>query len=44
MNVPSLGVALIATIIGIEKFGLLNFGANSGSPQLATEGDDDDDF
>ena len=35
---------LIAIIIGIEKFGLLNFGANSGSPQLATEGDDDDDF
>ena len=44
MNVPSLGVALIAIIIGIEKFGLLNFGTNSGSPQLATEGDDDDDF
>ena len=44
MNVPSLGVALIAIIIVIEKFGLLNFGTNSGSPQLATEGDDDDDF
>lgn len=44
MNVPSLGVALIAIIIGIEKFGLLNPQANTDSPQLAAEGDDDDDF
>lgn len=44
MSVPSLGVALIAIVIGIEKFGLLNPHAGADSSQLAMEGDDDDDF
>lgn len=40
-NVPVLGVALIAIIIGIDKFDLLGLGG--AQPQLAVEGDDDDD-
>jgi fructoselysine and glucoselysine-specific PTS system IIC component len=39
-NIPVLGVALIALIIGIEKAGI--FGPKK--PALAAEGDDDDDF
>lgn len=41
MGVPVLGVAILAIIIGIEKFDLINM--NVGS-QMALEGDDDDDF
>ena len=41
-NVPVLGVALIAIIIGIDKFDLLGMGG--AAPQIAVEGDDDDDF
>ncbi len=41
MGVPALGVALIAIIIGIEKFNLLGVATDN---QLAVEGDDDDDF
>ena len=41
-NVPVLGVALIAIIIGIDKFALL--GLNGAQPQLSAEGDEDDDF
>ena len=41
MGVPVLGVAILAIIIGIEKFDLINM--NPGS-QMALEGDDDDDF
>lgn len=41
MGVPVLGVAILAIIIGIEKFDLINM--NTGS-QMALEGDDDDDF
>lgn len=42
-GVPVLGVALLAIIIGIEKFDLLHMGG-SASQQVALEGDDDDDF
>ena len=35
--------AFLIAIIGIEKFGLLNFGTNSVVPSV-TEGDDDDDL
>lgn len=42
VGVPVLGVALLAAIIAIEKFGLL--GGAAGVPQAAMEGDDDDDF
>ena len=41
-NVPVLGVALIAIIIGIDKFDLLGLGG--AQPQLSAEGDEDDDF
>ena len=41
MGVPVLGVAILAIIIGIEKFDLINMNAGS---QMALEGDDDDDF
>lgn len=41
-NVPVLGVALIAIIIGIDKFDLLGLGG--ARPQLSAEGDEDDDF
>ncbi|MBF0599722.1 PTS sugar transporter subunit IIC [Atopobiaceae bacterium FL090493] len=41
MGVPVLGVAILAIIIGIEKFDLINM--NTGA-QMALEGDDDDDF
>ncbi len=41
MGVPVLGVAILAIIIGIEKFDLINMTAGS---QMALEGDDDDDF
>ncbi len=41
MGVPVLGVAILAIIIGIEKFDLINM--NVGS-QMVLEGDDDDDF
>lgn len=41
MGVPVLGVAILAIIIGIEKFDLINM--NKGA-QMALEGDDDDDF
>ncbi len=41
MGVPVLGVAILAIIIGIEKFDLINM--NTGV-QMALEGDDDDDF
>ena len=41
-NVPVLGVALIAIIIGINKFDLLGLGG--AQPQLSVEGDEDDDF
>ena len=40
MNVPVLGVSLIAIIIAIEKFGFLG----NLKPAPALEGDDDDDF
>ncbi|WP_028263586.1 PTS mannose/fructose/sorbose/N-acetylgalactosamine transporter subunit IIC [Atopobium fossor] len=40
MNVPVLGVSLIAIIIAIEKLGLLD----KLQPATAVEGDDDDDF
>ena len=40
MNVPVLGVSLIAIIIAIEKLGLLD----KLQPVTAVEGDDDDDF
>jgi fructoselysine and glucoselysine-specific PTS system IIC component len=39
-NIPVLGVALIAVIIGIEKVGIFD----QRKPVLAAEGDDDDDF
>ena len=39
---PVLGVALIAIIIGIDKFDLLGLGG--AQPQLSAEGDEDDDF
>lgn len=43
MGVPTLGVAAIAIIIGIEKYDLLHLG--KATPQaVAAEGDDDDDF
>ncbi len=41
-GVPVLGVALIAIIIGIDKFDLLGMGG--ATPQIEAEGDDDDDF
>ncbi len=41
MGVPVLGVAILAIIIGIEKFDLINMNAGS---QIALEGDDDEDF
>ena len=41
-GVPVLGVALIAIIIGIDKFNLLGLGG--AQPQLSLEGDEDDDF
>ena len=41
LNVPVLGVALLAIIIAIEKLDLFN---NNPEPALAVEGDDDDDF
>lgn len=41
MGVPVLGVAILAIIIGIEKFDLINMSAGG---QMALEGDDDDDF
>lgn len=41
-GVPVLGVALIAVIIGITKYDLLNMGVTQVQPAL--EGDDDDDF
>lgn len=40
-GVPVLGVALIAIIIGIDKFDLLGLGG--AQPELSAEGDDDDD-
>lgn len=43
-GVSVLGVALLAIIIGIEKFDLLGTGAGAGEPQAALEGDEDDDF
>lgn len=39
-NIPVLGVALIAVIIGIEKAGIFD----QRKPALEAEGDDDDDF
>lgn len=44
MGVPVLGVAIIAIIIGIEKFDLLGGAVDAPSTSLALEGDDDDDF
>ena len=41
-NVPVLGVALIAIIIGIDKYDLLGLGG--AQSQLSVEGDEDDDF
>lgn len=41
-GIPVLGVALIAVIIGINKFDLLGMGG--AQTQAAFEGDDDDDF
>ena len=41
MGVPVLGVAILAIIIGIEKFDLINMDMGA---QVALEGDDDDDF
>lgn len=41
MGVPVLGVAILAIIIGIEKFDLINMNAGA---RMALEGDDDDDF
>lgn len=40
-NIPVLGVALLATIIAIEKYDLLG---HDQQPAMALEGDDDDDF
>ncbi len=39
-NIPVLGVALIAIIVAIEKVGVFD----DKQPELALEGDDDDDF
>ena len=41
-NVPVLGVALIAIIIGIDKYDLLGLGG--AQSRLSVEGDEDDDF
>lgn len=41
-GVPVLGVAILAIIIGIEKFDLMHIG--SAQTSVALEGDDDDDF
>lgn len=41
-GIPVLGVALIAVIIGINKFDLLGMGGSQTA--VAIEGDDDDDF
>ncbi len=42
MGVPVLGIALLAIILGIEKFDLLNLGNANNGQTLALEGDDDD--
>ena len=42
MGVSVLCVALLAIIVGIEKFNLLGLG--DASAEVATEGDDDDEF
>ena len=42
ISVSVLGVALIAIIIGIDKYDLLGLGG--AQSQLSVEGDEDDDF
>lgn len=41
LNMPVIGVAILAVIIAIEKFDLFN---TNPQPALSAEGDDDDDF